>query len=174
MGSLNTIGHNTEIKGTIERRSDNSIVTIGHDCLIEGYLVTEKDDSRISIGNNVYIGGQTVLDCATSIEISDDVLVSYRCLIIDTDGHSIKYSIRKFELSCYREKKCNWSSIVSSPVKILKGAWIGAHSIILKGVTIGEGAIIGAGSVVTRDVPAWTVVAGNPAKQVRKLEENER
>ena len=43
------------------------------------------------------------------------------------------------------------------------------NCIILKGVTIGEGAIVGAGSVVTKDVPAWTVVAGNPAKIVKKL-----
>lgn len=43
------------------------------------------------------------------------------------------------------------------------------NCIILKGVTIGEGAIVGAGSVVTKDVPAWTVVAGNPAKVVKTL-----
>ena len=48
-------------------------------------------------------------------------------------------------------------------------AWISYNACILKGVTIGEGAIIGAGSVVTKDVPAWTVVAGNPAKIVRHI-----
>jgi maltose O-acetyltransferase len=46
--------------------------------------------------------------------------------------------------------------------------------IILKGVTIGEGAIVGAGSVVTKDVPAWSVAAGNPARVIRKLREDER
>ena len=50
-------------------------------------------------------------------------------------------------------------------------AWIGMNVLILKGVTIGQGAIVGAGSVVTRDVPEWTVVAGNPAKVVKRLVE---
>jgi acetyltransferase-like isoleucine patch superfamily enzyme len=52
--------------------------------------------------------------------------------------------------------------------------WIGAMSIILKGVTIGEGAIVGAGSVVTKDVPPWAIVAGNPAKIIREIGINER
>jgi acetyltransferase-like isoleucine patch superfamily enzyme len=52
--------------------------------------------------------------------------------------------------------------------------WIGANVIILKGVTIGEGAIVGAGSVVTKDVPPYTIVAGNPARIIREIPENER
>lgn len=51
--------------------------------------------------------------------------------------------------------------------------WIGFNAIILKGVTIGEGAIVAAGAVVTKDVPAWTVVAGNPAVVVKKLKAND-
>lgn len=61
-----------------------------------------------------------------------------------------------------------------APVKISDKVWIGFNSIILKGVTIGEGAVVGAGSVVTKDVPAWTVVAGNPARIIREIPENER
>ena len=52
--------------------------------------------------------------------------------------------------------------------------WIGFNAIILKGVTIGEGAVVGAGSVVTKDVLPWTVVAGNPARLIREISENER
>lgn len=63
----------------------------------------------------------------------------------------------------------NWDVVKSKPIKICDDAWIGMNCIILKGVTIGEGAIVGAGSVVTKDVPAWTVVAGNPAKVVKTL-----
>ena len=63
----------------------------------------------------------------------------------------------------------NWDVVNSKPIKICDDAWIGMNCIILKGVTIGEGAIVGAGSVVTKDVPAWTVVAGNPAKVVKTL-----
>ena len=56
------------------------------------------------------------------------------------------------------------------PVRIGDGAWIGMHSIILKGVTIGDGAIIGAGSVVTRDIPANAVACGSPARVVRQCD----
>lgn len=167
-------GENTEIRGVLDKRSSQSKIILGRDCLIEGYLVTEKDDSRLCIGNNVFVGGQTVIDCSMKIEIDDDVLISFGCLLTDTDGHSFRYSIRKHDLANYRQKKHDWSTVKSTPIKILKGAWIGAHSIILKGVTVGEGAIVGAGSVVTKDVPSWTIVAGNPAKLIRKLSENER
>ncbi|MDP5158573.1 MAG: hypothetical protein NWQ07_08360 [Flaviramulus sp.] len=68
----------------------------------------------------------------------------------------------------------DWSNVKSSPIVVKNKVWIGFNSIILKGVIIGEGAIVGAGSVVTIDVPDWTVVAGNPAKVIREIPENER
>jgi len=58
----------------------------------------------------------------------------------------------------------------SKPVRVCRGAWIGANSILLPGVTIGENAVVGAGSVVTRDVPPYCVAAGSPAKVIKKLE----
>ena len=64
--------------------------------------------------------------------------------------------------------------VIRKPIVIKDKAWIGFNSIILKGVTIGEGAIVGAGSVVTKDVPPYTIVAGNPARIVREIPENER
>jgi acetyltransferase-like isoleucine patch superfamily enzyme len=60
------------------------------------------------------------------------------------------------------------------PVKINDRVWIGFNSIILKGVTIGEGGIVGAGSVVTKDVPPYTIVAGNPARVIREIPIDER
>lgn len=149
-------------------------MAIGNDCLIEGYVVCQNETSRIHIGDNVYIGGSTVVDCATAISIGDDVLISYHVVIADNDGHNTRFSIRRHDLQAFRSGKVDWSMIPAHPVSIGRGAWIGARSVILKGVTVGEGAIVGAGSVVTRDVPAWHVVAGNPARIVRKLEESER
>jgi galactoside O-acetyltransferase len=64
--------------------------------------------------------------------------------------------------------------VIRKPVKIEDKVWIGFNSIILKGVTVGEGAIVGAGSVVTKDVPPYTIVAGNPARIIRELTPEER
>jgi acetyltransferase-like isoleucine patch superfamily enzyme len=159
----------------IDIRSLNSCVEIGAECLVEGNLVTETDGSRIVIGNNVFIGGSTLLDCVVSIQIEDDVLISYQCILADSDNHSLYYDIRKKDLTDWRNGgKHDWSTTKSAPIKIAKGAWIGARSIILKGVTVGEGAVIAAGSVVTKDVPPYCVAAGNPAKVVKKIDKDER
>jgi acetyltransferase-like isoleucine patch superfamily enzyme len=66
-------------------------------------------------------------------------------------------------------RRHDWSHTEMAPIRICEGAWIGARSIILKGVTIGAGAVVGMGSVVTRDVPARTVVGGNPARVIREI-----
>lgn len=168
------IGKNTDFRGRLEMRSPKSLVNVGADCLIHGNLVTETDTSRISIGNNVFIGGETLLDCVSSIVIEDDVLISYQCVLADSDNHSIRYSTRKNDLNDWKMGKHDWSTTRSEPIKISRGSWIGARSIILKGVTLGEGVIVGAGSVVTKDVPAWTIVAGNPARIIREIPKDER
>jgi acetyltransferase-like isoleucine patch superfamily enzyme len=160
--------------GSIDKRGINSSIIIGNNCLIHGTLVTEIDESKILIKNNVFIGGGTILDCVRSIIIEDDVLISYQCILADSDNHSVSYSVRRSDLATWKEKKHDWTHIKSSPILISKGAWIGARVIILKGVRIGEGAVIGAGSVVTKDIPAWAIAAGNPANVIRVIPENER
>ena len=62
----------------------------------------------------------------------------------------------------------------SFPIVIEDGAWIGAGAIILPGITIGEYAVIGAGSVVTKDIPAYTIAAGNPCKLIRKIDGHDK
>jgi acetyltransferase-like isoleucine patch superfamily enzyme len=171
---IDFLGDNTEILGYIDKRSQNSVIKVGRDCLIEGGLVTETDESSINIGDNTYIGGGTVIDCVKSICIGNDVLISYGCVLADSDNHSISYSIRKKDVADWKLRKHDWTTTNSRPIIISTGVWIGAKSIILKGVTIGKGSVVGAGSVVTKDVPAWTIVAGNPARIIREIPENER
>ena len=84
------------------------------------------------------------------------------CYIIDTDFHSIDPEKRKYPDQDRNDTR-------TAPVTIRENAFIGAASIILKGVTIGKGAVIGAGSVVTRDVPDGQLWAGNPARFIRDL-----
>jgi acetyltransferase-like isoleucine patch superfamily enzyme len=90
------------------------------------------------------------------------VKIGGNVVIYDTDFHSLN----PLERNHIPE---NLNSLQAKPVLIKKGVFIGAHSIILKGVTLGENAVIGAGSVVTRDVPSNEVWAGNPAKFIKRI-----
>ena len=118
-----------------------------------------KEGSKIKIGNRVGISNSAIVSMQEII-IEDDVLIGGSCKIYDHDFHSIVYEERTAEID---------HGIKSAPICIKKGAFIGGHSIILKGVTIGEKSIIGAGSIVVRDVPDGEIWAGNPAKFMKKL-----
>jgi len=169
------MGDGSEIRGRLKRVKPAGKIVVGSHSLIEGLLQTETEKGKIQIGNNVYVGGGSSISSADSVEIGDDVLISYKVFIMDHDSHSVRYSVRKNDLqNWWHHGGHDWSNIRSGPVVIEKGAWVGAGSIVLKGVTIGEGAVIGAGSVVTRSVPPWTIVAGNPARKIRELGEDER
>lgn len=120
-------------------------------------------NSKIIIGDNVGISGST-LNAVTSITIGNNVLIGSGCLISDTDSHPISFEDRLNN---------DQSKTVSAPITICDNVFIGARSIILKGVTIGNGAVIGAGSVVSKDVPANAVCCGNPAKVIKYLKQQE-
>ncbi len=172
---VNQLGTGSLLSCRIERRKKGGVISIGEGSVISGFLITETENSRIEIGNNVFIGGKTILDCVEHIVIEDDVLISYGCLLADSDNHSLRYEIRKHDLADWRNGgEHDWSSTRTKPVRLKKGVWIGARAIILKGVTIGEGAVIGAGAVVTHDIPSYTIAAGNPARVIRELRPDER
>jgi acetyltransferase-like isoleucine patch superfamily enzyme len=120
-------------------------------------LKTVTYEATITIGRNVGVAGCTI-SAAERIVIDDDVLIGAGCLIADSDFHPIAYEDRDIS-----EKTLN------APVHICAGVFIGARSIVLKGVTIGRGSVIGAGSVVTRDIPPGVIAAGNPARVVRQI-----
>lgn len=114
----------------------------------------------ILIGNNVGISNSAIVSME-KIVIEDDVKIGGSCKVYDSDFHSLNYEQRM---------ECPDMHIKTAPVIIKKGAFIGAHSIILKGVIIGEKSVIGAGSVVTKNVPDGELWAGNPAKYIRRIE----
>lgn len=142
---------------------------------ILGQLLVFAHGGKIEIGKDCYIGENARLWSAKSIFIGDRVLISHGVNIFDNLTHPIKASERHQQfmqiVNNGHPKQINLSE---AEVVINDDVWIGAMSIILKGVTIGEGAIIGAGSVVTKDVPPWTIVAGNPAKIIREIKPDER
>ena len=166
---VNTIGVNSYLFCRIDKRNKNSKINVGNDCLINGRLVTETKNSNIIIKNNVFVGGKTIIDCKNEIVIEDNVLISYECIIADHDSHSLASKEREGDLSRFKSGAMIWENVHSKKVTIKKNAWICARSIILKGVTIGEGAIVAAGSVVTKDIPDYTLFAGNPAVFKKKL-----
>jgi acetyltransferase-like isoleucine patch superfamily enzyme len=168
------VGQNTRIPGRIERRHSSAKVSIGNDSLIAGTLVVETDQSFIKIGDNAFIGGGTIIDCVDNITIENDVLISYQVIIMDSDNHSLRASERVEDLRRWRNQEYDWSNVNRAGITIRSRAWIGASAIITKGVEIGEGAIVASGAVVTKNVPPYSIVAGNPAKIIRELAEEER
>lgn len=158
-------------------------LTVGENCFLECTVIFEKQTGEILIGNRTFIGSGTKLISISKIHIGSDVIISWGCTIYDHNSHSIYWNHRKNDvldlISSYREnsnqiENKDWSNVKSKPIKICDKAWIGFDVVILKGVTIGEGAVVAARSVVTKDVPPYTVVAGNPARIVKTIEENER
>lgn len=117
----------------------------------------------IDLGNHVFLGNGCTLSAANRIVIGDHCLVSAGVRIHDNDGHPLDAEKRKAGEKILPED--------AAPVIIEENAWIGAQAIILKGVTIGKNAVVGSGAVVTQDVPANTVVAGNPARIVKSVDE---
>jgi acetyltransferase-like isoleucine patch superfamily enzyme len=158
------------------RNAENrTYVTIGEDCLILGTFIFETTKGKIDIGNRVFIGGNTNFYCIDSITIGDDVMFSWGCSVIDNNSHSlisyerindVKDWKKGIEENCIGKYK-NWNVVKKAPIVIKNKAWIGFNTIIMKGITIGEGAIVAAGSVVTKDVPDYAVVGGNPAKIIK-------
>lgn len=162
-----------------DEREKRKYIEIGHRCLIKGIFTFETSDGFIKIGNNVHLGGVHFI-CRTSIEIEDDVTMAWGITIYDHNSHSLNWEERKNDnKQCYDDyfkhngnniANKDWTNVISKPIIIGSKVWVGFNVIILKGVKIGEGAVIGAGSVVTKDVPAWTVVGGNPARVLKMLE----
>lgn len=122
-------------------------------------LAAPTANSRIHIGQGAGLSG-AVIHSFSSVTIGQFVNIGANAGVYDHDFHSLNHI----------ERRSNpISSINTKPIFIDDDAWIGANATILKGVHIGEGAVIGAGSVVTKDIPAFTVWAGNPAKFIKDI-----
>jgi acetyltransferase-like isoleucine patch superfamily enzyme len=125
----------------------------------------------ISVGQNSFIGEGTRIWSAAGVSIGNNVLISYNCNIIDTNSHELDHLERAdgFRRLVSQGYPKDQGSVDNAQITIGDYAWISFNSTILKGVKIGEGAIVAAGSVVTKDVPPFTLVGGNPARVLRNL-----
>jgi acetyltransferase-like isoleucine patch superfamily enzyme len=134
--------------------------TIGANCDIESQIAvhnTERSYRNLNIGPGCHLGKLVFLDLAAPVTIEERATISMRVTIVThTDVGQSPLSEGLLPVS-------------TAPVRICRGAYIGTGAVILQGVTVGEGAVVAAGAVVKDNVAPWTVVAGVPARAVKKL-----
>ena len=130
-------------------------------CRIGNFLMTAgpfyikcTDKAEITIGDNCFFNHNCSLTAAENIVIGNQCMFANNFVVVDHDHDRKDGKILK--------------ELVSAPVKIGNNVWCGANVTVLNGVTIGDGAVIAAGSVVNRDVAAYSVVAGVPARKISK------
>lgn len=113
---------------------------------------------KLTIGNRCFLGDEVMLDVRGGITLEDDVTISNRCHIVT--HINVGYDTHPLQ---------RYFPVKESPVLIKQGAYIGSNAVILPGVTIGKESVVGAGAVVTKNVDAHTVVAGVPARVIKKI-----
>jgi acetyltransferase-like isoleucine patch superfamily enzyme len=152
-------------------QADASKIVIGKGSQVAGTLLITPFGGKISIGEYCYVGDHSRIWSAEEIEIGNHVLLSHNVNIMDTNAHETdaKHRAESYKQQVKEGYPKAKGSVETAKVKIGDYVWVGFNSIILKGVTIGEGAIVAAGSVVTKDISAYSMVAGNPATIIRTI-----
>ncbi|MBE2181060.1 MAG: acyltransferase [Chthoniobacterales bacterium] len=146
-------------KNTLRPKSSRGCIVLEESVWIERGAVLWAFDGSIRLGRNVYLGPYVTIYGHGGVEIGEDSLISMKVTIVSSnhgvppDGGSIRKAADEL-----------------LPTNIGRDVWIGANAVVLGGVTIGDGAVIAAGSVVHRDVAAGSIVAGVPARVVKRRE----
>jgi maltose O-acetyltransferase len=155
---------------SIDNKYAPKSVVIGAHCLCMGSFAVQQEGAGIVVGKWCYIGPNTRIWAMNHVDIGDRVFISHGVHILDNNSHSLSPTERHemFVNLMRSPSQGRREAVISQPVKIEADVWIGFNAAILKGVTIGTGAVVGAMSVVTKDVPARSVVVGNPARIVRR------
>lgn len=119
-----------------------------------------------TVGKDVFIGSQVWIDAGHTdmIVLEDHSHLDARCVVL---CHK-----RQLENYCVGDDYAKLP-YKTGPVKLCKGCSVGTDTLLMPGVTIGEGAIVGAGSLVTKDIPAWTIAVGRPARVVKQIKKRE-
>lgn len=126
---------------------------------------------KLCIGDDCYVGENTNIWSAEQILIGNRVLIAHNVNIADNTSHPVNALERHEHYKAIISGGFPDINLDAKPIMIKDDAWINENAVILRGITVGKGAIVGAGSVITHDVPDFTLVAGNPAKVIKKLYE---
>ena len=149
------------VEGEVLEALDEGRLKIGEGTLLEpGCWLTLAPEAEIEIGAGCFLNRNTMIAAQGKVTIGDHTMLANGCFIGDAEH---RYDDPDLPIT--------WQGFTSKgPVSIGANCWLGAHVVVASGVNIGEHCVIGANSVVTRDVPPFTVAAGAPAKQIRKIE----
>jgi acetyltransferase-like isoleucine patch superfamily enzyme len=121
--------------------------------------ITAPDAARVVIGEGCFLNIGVMVAAMDLVEIGDHCMLANGCLVTDADHRHDD-----------PDRPITWQGFVTrGPTRIGANCWLGANVVVTSGVTIGERCVIGANAVVTRDIPAWSVAAGAPARVVRTL-----
>lgn len=139
------------------------LVSFGDDFYLYAYVKDKSTPPEITIGDNCCFGAHNHITASDKIIIGNNVVTGKRVTISDnnhgnTDATTLKTPPLEREI------------VSKGPIVISDNVWIGENAIILSGVTIGEGSIIAAGAVVTKDIPAFSIAAGNPARIIKTID----
>lgn len=155
----------------INSLADHRLIHLHEAVICRGLLRIEQfGTGRIVVHQKAYIGDDCLLSSSAGIEIGAGALLAHGVQIFDNDSHPLGAAARAADYASATGAGLR-QTIASAPVRIGSQAWIGFSAIVLKGVTIGANSVVAAGSVVTRDVPANTVAAGNPASIVKSIDQ---
>jgi len=142
--------------------------TCGYGCRIEVFGAKDDVSKKLVIGKNCKLGDHVHIAASEKVTIGDDCLMASKVFISD-NSHG-RYAGDDSSIVSSPDTVPNERLISSSPVSIGDRVWIGENVCILKGVTIGSGVVIGANSVVTRSVPDDTIIAGAPARVIKRFD----
>jgi acetyltransferase-like isoleucine patch superfamily enzyme len=167
IGTTSVLSQSANIVNNLKQKESIKIGEYSH---IKGELLVLGHGGLIEIGDYCFVGTNTHIWSGKHIKIGNRVLISHNCNIFDNDTHPLDPKARHKQ---YKEimttGQPKFIDLKDEEIFIEDDVLIGANSIILKGVVISKGAVVAAGSVVTKSVPPYVVVAGNPAKVIRDL-----
>jgi acetyltransferase-like isoleucine patch superfamily enzyme len=146
---------------------------VGRFSYIDGEIFLMTPDAHCTFGQHCFLGSDSRLWVQQKITIGNFVLIAPRVDIFDNDSHPLDAMERREDAIDQFERKrpMSYDHVAAAEVIIDDDVWIGTKSTILKGIHLGRGAVVAAGSVVTHDVPPFTLVGGNPAREIRRLDE---